>query len=32
VAANWTAIGDEAGYAVPRDLEDWSSGFLRHLE
>jgi NAD(P)-dependent dehydrogenase (short-subunit alcohol dehydrogenase family) len=31
VAANWTAIGDEAGYAVPRDLEDWSSGFLRHL-
>jgi NAD(P)-dependent dehydrogenase (short-subunit alcohol dehydrogenase family) len=30
VAASWTAIGDEAGYAVPRDLEDWSASFLRH--
>jgi NAD(P)-dependent dehydrogenase (short-subunit alcohol dehydrogenase family) len=31
VAANWTAIGDEASYAVPRNLEDWSASFLRHL-
>jgi NAD(P)-dependent dehydrogenase (short-subunit alcohol dehydrogenase family) len=31
VAANFSAIADEAGYAVPRDLEDWSATFLSHL-
>ncbi len=31
VVANWAAIGDEDGYAVPTDLVDWSRGFLAHL-
>jgi hypothetical protein len=32
VAADFAAIGDEAGYTVPRDLQDWSATFLSHLE
>jgi NAD(P)-dependent dehydrogenase (short-subunit alcohol dehydrogenase family) len=31
VAAEWDAIGDEAGYVVPRGLMEWSAGFLAHL-
>jgi NAD(P)-dependent dehydrogenase (short-subunit alcohol dehydrogenase family) len=31
VAAHWSAIADESGYAVPRDLIDWSAQFLSHL-
>lgn len=31
VAASWDAIGDEAGYTVPADLEDWSATFTEHL-
>ena len=31
VAAHWAAINDEKGYAVPRDLPDWSTAFLAHL-
>jgi NAD(P)-dependent dehydrogenase (short-subunit alcohol dehydrogenase family) len=31
VAENWTAINDERGYSVPRDLTDWSRGYMRHL-
>jgi NAD(P)-dependent dehydrogenase (short-subunit alcohol dehydrogenase family) len=31
VAQHWSAINDETGYTVPRDLIDWSSTFLRHL-
>ena len=31
VADHWAAINDEAGYAVPTDLNDWSAGFLAHL-
>jgi NAD(P)-dependent dehydrogenase (short-subunit alcohol dehydrogenase family) len=31
VAEHWSAINDEAGYVVPRDLPDWSGGFLSHL-
>jgi NAD(P)-dependent dehydrogenase (short-subunit alcohol dehydrogenase family) len=32
VAANFAAIHDEAGYAVPADLLAWSSQFLSHLD
>lgn len=32
VAAHWAAINDEAGYAVPADLMDWSAQFLSHLD
>ena len=28
---HWAAINDEEGYAVPRDLPDWSTSFLAHL-
>ena len=31
VAAHWTAINDETGYAVPADLTDWSATFTAHL-
>jgi NAD(P)-dependent dehydrogenase (short-subunit alcohol dehydrogenase family) len=32
VAAHWAAINDETGYCVPRDLPDWSTSFLTHLQ
>ncbi|MET0883493.1 MAG: SDR family NAD(P)-dependent oxidoreductase [Acidimicrobiales bacterium] len=32
VARNWATINDEAGYAVPTGLMDWSAGFTKHLE
>ena len=31
VAAHWTAINDERGYAVPTDLNAWSAAFTAHL-
>ena len=31
VAANWTAINDEAGYYVPGTLTDWAGHYLAHL-
>ncbi len=31
VASHWAAINDEAGYTVPRNLMEWSAGFLAHL-
>jgi NAD(P)-dependent dehydrogenase (short-subunit alcohol dehydrogenase family) len=31
VAAHWADINDEAGYSVPKDLPEWSAGFLAHL-
>jgi NAD(P)-dependent dehydrogenase (short-subunit alcohol dehydrogenase family) len=31
IADHWATINDEAGYAVPADLNDWSAGFLAHL-
>jgi NAD(P)-dependent dehydrogenase (short-subunit alcohol dehydrogenase family) len=31
VAAHWTAINDETGYAVPADLHAWSAMFMAHL-
>jgi NAD(P)-dependent dehydrogenase (short-subunit alcohol dehydrogenase family) len=31
VVAHWSEINDEHGYSVPRDLNDWSRGFMRHL-
>lgn len=31
VAAHWADINDETGYRVPKDLPDWSAGFLAHL-
>ncbi|HEX4127956.1 MAG TPA: SDR family NAD(P)-dependent oxidoreductase [Acidimicrobiales bacterium] len=31
IAQHWDEINDEEGYAVPRDLPDWSSSFLAHL-
>lgn len=31
IAAHWTEINDETGYSVPKDLPDWSAGFLAHL-
>ena len=32
VAANWSAINDETGYAVPADLLAWSAAYTSHLE
>ncbi len=32
VAAHWSEVVDEAGATVPRDLLDWSAGFLGHLD
>jgi NAD(P)-dependent dehydrogenase (short-subunit alcohol dehydrogenase family) len=32
VAEHWDEINDEAGYVVPRDLPDWSTSFLAHLQ
>jgi NAD(P)-dependent dehydrogenase (short-subunit alcohol dehydrogenase family) len=31
VADHWAAINDETGYTVPRNLMEWSAGFLAHL-
>jgi NAD(P)-dependent dehydrogenase (short-subunit alcohol dehydrogenase family) len=31
VAARWTDINDERGFAIPADLMDWSAHFLSHL-
>jgi hypothetical protein len=31
VAAHWKTINDEAGYALPADLMDWSATFTAHL-
>ena len=31
IATHWPDINDETGYSVPRDLPDWSAGFLSHL-
>lgn len=31
VAASWSAINDEIGYAVPADLTAWSARFTSHL-
>jgi len=30
VGRNWSAINDETGYYVPRDLLDWSAHFMAH--
>lgn len=30
VAQQWSAINDETGYWVPKDLMSWSSAFLAH--
>jgi NAD(P)-dependent dehydrogenase (short-subunit alcohol dehydrogenase family) len=32
VAQHWDEINDEKGYVVPRDLPDWSTSFLTHLQ
>jgi NAD(P)-dependent dehydrogenase (short-subunit alcohol dehydrogenase family) len=32
IAAHWEEINDEEGYVVPRDLPDWSTSFLNHLQ
>jgi NAD(P)-dependent dehydrogenase (short-subunit alcohol dehydrogenase family) len=32
VAEHWGEINDDEGYVVPRDLPDWSSSFLAHLQ
>jgi NAD(P)-dependent dehydrogenase (short-subunit alcohol dehydrogenase family) len=32
VAANWSAINDDAGYMIPRNLMDWSAAFTAHLQ
>jgi NAD(P)-dependent dehydrogenase (short-subunit alcohol dehydrogenase family) len=32
VAEHWDDINDDEGYVVPRDLPDWSSSFLAHLQ
>jgi NAD(P)-dependent dehydrogenase (short-subunit alcohol dehydrogenase family) len=32
VAQHWDEINDEEGYVVPRDLPDWSTSFLAHLQ
>lgn len=32
VAEHWSAVNDETGYDVPRDLPAWSASFLSHLE
>ena len=31
IAEHWAAINDEAGYAVPASLMEWSAAFLAHL-
>jgi NAD(P)-dependent dehydrogenase (short-subunit alcohol dehydrogenase family) len=31
VVAHWAEINDERAYSVPRDLTDWSRGFMGHL-
>lgn len=32
VAANWSAINDEAGYYVPMDLPAWAAEHMKHLD
>ena len=32
VAEHWDEINREEGYVVPRDLPDWSTSFLAHLQ
>jgi NAD(P)-dependent dehydrogenase (short-subunit alcohol dehydrogenase family) len=32
VAEHWDEINREKGYVVPRDLPDWSTSFLAHLQ
>jgi NAD(P)-dependent dehydrogenase (short-subunit alcohol dehydrogenase family) len=32
VADHWDEINSEEGYVVPRDLPDWSTSFLAHLQ
>ena len=32
VAEHWDEINREQGYVVPRDLPDWSTSFLAHLQ
>jgi NAD(P)-dependent dehydrogenase (short-subunit alcohol dehydrogenase family) len=32
VAEHWDEINGEQGYIVPRDLPDWSTSFLAHLQ
>ena len=32
VVARWSAVNDEDGYSVPRNLMEWSAGFLAHLD
>ena len=32
IARHWDEINDEKGYVVPRDLPDWSTSFLTHLQ
>jgi NAD(P)-dependent dehydrogenase (short-subunit alcohol dehydrogenase family) len=32
VAEHWDEINNEEGYVVPRDLPDWSTSFLAHLQ
>jgi NAD(P)-dependent dehydrogenase (short-subunit alcohol dehydrogenase family) len=32
VAEHWDEINSEEGYVVPRDLPDWSTSFLAHLQ
>jgi NAD(P)-dependent dehydrogenase (short-subunit alcohol dehydrogenase family) len=32
IAQHWDEINDEEGYVVPRDLPDWSTSFLAHLQ
>ena len=32
VAEHWDEINDDEGYVVPRDLPDWSTSFLAHLQ
>jgi NAD(P)-dependent dehydrogenase (short-subunit alcohol dehydrogenase family) len=32
IARHWDEINDEKGYIVPRDLPDWSTSFLTHLQ
>jgi NAD(P)-dependent dehydrogenase (short-subunit alcohol dehydrogenase family) len=32
VAEHWDEINDVEGYVIPRDLPDWSTSFLAHLQ
>jgi NAD(P)-dependent dehydrogenase (short-subunit alcohol dehydrogenase family) len=32
VAEHWDEINDDEGYVVPRDLPEWSTSFLAHLQ